>query len=77
MTGVAHGLWTGRWQASRAVEGAVVALGRVPQSAGEWEGQDVGAERHTSSSGYPKPLTVVTVSGVATGFHGNRIPGPV
>src|SRR4051794_13674631 len=35
-SGVAHGIWTGRWARSHAFESAVAGLGRVPGSFGDW-----------------------------------------
>ncbi len=39
-SGVAQGLWTHRWTASRELESAVARLDRIPRNVGDWEGQD-------------------------------------
>jgi hypothetical protein len=38
--GVAEGLWTDRWNTSRAAEIAAARLAGVPRTIGEWEGED-------------------------------------
>jgi hypothetical protein len=38
--GVAEGLWTDRWNTSRAAEIAAARLAGVPSTVGEWEGED-------------------------------------
>lgn len=38
--GVAEGIWTDRWDTSRAAEVAAARLGGVPRVVGAWEGED-------------------------------------
>jgi hypothetical protein len=40
VTGYLHGRWTGRWHFSNDVQDAVARLDAVPQSIGDWEGED-------------------------------------
>ena len=46
-SGLAHGLWVGRWQPSSAIEQAVAALDRLPREVGDWTGKDVEADPKT------------------------------
>jgi hypothetical protein len=39
LDGYCHGLWTNRWNSSRAVEEAVARLERVPRAVGDWQAQ--------------------------------------
>jgi hypothetical protein len=41
LSGLAHGLWTGRWQPSDARDEALARVGRVPLTAGNWKGHDL------------------------------------
>lgn len=43
--GASHGLLTGRWSKSRAIEDGVASLGRVPAVIGDWEGRDMSLDR--------------------------------
>src|SRR5690348_2531079 len=46
-SGVAHGLWTGRWGQPHQLEPAVARLGRVPAAVGDWEGRELPLNRQT------------------------------
>lgn len=41
LTGLAHGLWTGRWHVSHDLERAVADLDQVPLEVGSWQGEAV------------------------------------
>jgi hypothetical protein len=40
LAAVVHGVWTGRWQNSRALEEAAARVPAVPLAFGDWEGKD-------------------------------------
>ncbi len=40
-TGLAHGLWTGRWHVSEVIQQAAARLDQVPMNVGSWKGEDV------------------------------------
>jgi hypothetical protein len=82
LTGLAHGLRTGRWQTSRAVESAVAGLSRVPMDVGDWKGEAVEVEAHAfahvGADGflvrrYQNRLTGRTLSVMLVG----GLPGPI
>jgi hypothetical protein len=41
VSGLAHGLWTGRWQRSDALDVALARVGHVPLTVGSWKGHDL------------------------------------
>ncbi len=45
--GAVHGMWTGRWTRSHALEERSAALVRVPNSFGEWQGEDQKLDERT------------------------------
>jgi hypothetical protein len=67
--GVAQGLWSHRWIASRDLEDAVARLGRVPAEASEWEGQDEVFD--------PRQLEQAEISGHVLRRYQNRQDGSV
>jgi hypothetical protein len=44
-SGLVHGLWTGRWHPSRALEDAVARVEKVPLRVGDWQGRDLPVDR--------------------------------
>lgn len=45
--GAVHGMWTGRWTHSHALDERAAALTRVPSSFGEWRGEDMKLDERT------------------------------
>ncbi len=41
LSGLVHGLWTGRWETLPALEAAVARVEGVPHKVGDWEGRDL------------------------------------
>src|SRR5262245_66266516 len=41
LTGVVHGLWTGRWHTSEALLAAAARVETVPQTVGAWKGKEL------------------------------------
>lgn len=40
-SGLAHGVWTGRWRSSAELQAAAAKLANVPMDYGDWQGQDM------------------------------------
>jgi Protein of unknown function (DUF3485) len=49
-SGIVHGLWTGRFQASRELETRAARLERVPLTIGDWKGRALTLDRRTVES---------------------------
>lgn len=45
--GAVHGMWTGRWARSQALDERVAALARVPNEFGGWRGEDMKLDGRT------------------------------
>ena len=41
LSGLAHGLWTGRWRSSAELTASVAKLAKVPMELGDWRGTDM------------------------------------
>ena len=41
LSGLAHGLWTGRWRSSAELTASVDKLAKVPKDLGDWQGTDL------------------------------------
>jgi hypothetical protein len=70
LSGIGHGLWTGRWTESVALERAVGRLDRIPWTLGDWEGQQVAPLD-------PKVMTLAGFSGSLSRQYVNRRDGGV
>ena len=68
LSGVGHGLWTGRWQESVALAGAVDRFDRIPLTIGDWQGQPATALD-------PKILARAGFSGSLARHYVNRRDG--
>src|SRR5207249_251268 len=68
LSGVSHGLWTGRWQESGVLDRAVARLDRIPLTVGDWQGQ-------TAAAVDPKILARADISGSVTRHYVNRRDG--
>jgi hypothetical protein len=68
LSGVGHGLWTGRWTESVALERAVARLDRVPATVGDWRSQQAAALD-------PKVMQMAGFSGSLTRRYVNRHDG--
>jgi hypothetical protein len=66
-SGLVHGVWTGRWATSRALEARVAELGRVPMAIGDWEGRPMALDRRT--------LEAAEISGYLLRDYENRRDG--
>jgi hypothetical protein len=68
LSGFGHGLWTGRWTESAALERAVHRLDRIPLTLGDWQGQqDVPLD--------PKVMILADFSGSLSRHYVNRRDG--
>src|SRR5580765_3646194 len=79
VSGLAHGVWTQRWQPARELEEACTRLYAVPLKAGPWQGNnlegDPDAFRQARAAGYwtrryskdaaDAPITVILMCGRA------------
>jgi hypothetical protein len=56
LAALVHGVWTGRWEASHALEGASARVREVPLAFGDWQGQELPPDREAfaraGASGY-------------------------
>jgi hypothetical protein len=68
LSGVGHGLWTGRWTDSVALKHAVDRLDRVPVTLGDWQGQE-------SVPLDPKVMVLAGFSGCLSRHYVNRRDG--
>lgn len=68
LSGVGHGLWTGRWKEPAALAGAVDRLEGIPLTLGDWQGQ-------TADALDPKILARAGFSGALTRRYVNRRDG--
>jgi hypothetical protein len=67
LSGVAHGLKTGRWWESHELPAAVARLDHVPREAGDWSGQDVAAD--------PRQLAIAGAVGYVSRRYEDRSTG--
>jgi hypothetical protein len=52
LSGLVHGVWTGRWQPAQGLDAAVARLDRVPLTLGGWQGQPLELDpKHVAQAG--------------------------
>ena len=56
LTGLVHGLWTGRWHSSEDLQAAAASVERVPLTVGDWQGKpeatDAESFQQAGATGY-------------------------
>jgi len=67
VTGFAHGLWTGRWVASRDLQEAVARIETIPTTTGDWVGQPKAMD--------PREVEAAGIAGYLMRTYVNRTTG--